>query len=256
MIKINEIANYLLARYPVNSQEEWDNSGLFYNFFNVDCSGIVVGLDLTHHLVDYAIQHHANFIITHHPIYLNDEKTPIYPDKRDLMELLQDNKIVHLCMHTCFDKAADGTTFQLLKYLPNVQSYHQLPDCPYVFQVQLKQPVEIKTLANQLDFHDISHQPVVYDQSLGDTQVQTIGICAGSGGFFVHDAIAHPDIQAYLCGDIKWHDWLDAWDNHFPLIDINHATEAVFIPYISQLIHDQFQIIPHPVYPCLQLSQR
>ncbi len=254
MLKINDIADFFFSKFPVQSQEEWDNSGLFYNFFNFNCNGVVVGLDLTQDLIQTALDHNANFIITHHPIYLNDTKTPIHPDKRHLMELLQDNKLVHLCMHTCFDKALDGTTYQLIKYLPNVQTATPAPDSPYVYHLSFTNPIKLIDLVKHLNYHDISQQPLVYDAYFQDKEIKTLALCAGSGGFYVHDAINNPNIDAYMCGDIKWHDWLDAWDNDFPMIDINHATEAIFIEYISDLLQKNFNLEPVKVYPKLRLT--
>lgn len=255
MPKISEITNFLLKKYPLNNQEEWDNCGLFFNVDDVDCENVVIGLDVTHDLVRVAIDTDAKLIITHHPIYLNDGKEPTN-DKKSLIKLLKDNKITFLCLHTCFDKAPDGTSYQILKQLPMIQKITVNKDCEYVLNAKLTKSIKLINYVEKINLKDFSVQPIVFDMTLKNKIINNLSLCAGSGSFFVNKAIFDKNIDCYLCGDIKWHDWLDANDNQFPLIDISHATEAIFIKYISELIEKNFNLKTVKVFPKIRLVSK
>ena len=67
-MKLNELIQHLESIAPLAYQEDYDNSGLLVGAANKEVSCALVALDCTEAIVDEAILHNCDLIITHHPI--------------------------------------------------------------------------------------------------------------------------------------------------------------------------------------------
>jgi dinuclear metal center YbgI/SA1388 family protein len=67
-MKLNEIIKHLESIAPLAYQEDYDNSGLLVGDEHRDVGSALVALDCTEAIVDEAILHNCDLIITHHPI--------------------------------------------------------------------------------------------------------------------------------------------------------------------------------------------
>lgn len=67
-MKLSVLIKHLEAFAPLNYQEDYDNSGLIVGDPNEEIQGALVALDCLENIVDEAILHNCNLIITHHPI--------------------------------------------------------------------------------------------------------------------------------------------------------------------------------------------
>lgn len=67
-MKLREITSFLETLAPLAYQEDYDNSGLIVGHPDKEISGAIISLDCTESVVDEAIQHGLNLIISHHPI--------------------------------------------------------------------------------------------------------------------------------------------------------------------------------------------
>lgn len=67
-MKLSVLIRHLEAFAPLNYQEDYDNSGLIVGDPNEEIQGALVALDCLENVVDEAILHNCNLIITHHPI--------------------------------------------------------------------------------------------------------------------------------------------------------------------------------------------
>lgn len=81
--------------------------------------------------------------------------------------------------------------------------------------------------------------PVVRHTSIADPQqkLRRVAMCGGSGGEFIPKAIA-AGAQAYICSDIRYHDFVD-YQREILLIDIGHfeseeLTKHIFYHVITQ----------------------
>lgn len=71
----------------------------------------------------------------------------------------------------------------------------------------------------------------------GDTLISRVAMCGGSGGEFIGDAVA-AGAQAYITGDVRYHDFVDR-QNDILIIDIGHyeteeCTKDIFYKIITQ----------------------
>jgi len=116
----------------------------------------------------------------------------------------------------------------------------------------LKSPMGLQELAD----HVIKCLNLSYVRVIGDPQltVKKIAVCSGSGGSLIKDVISL-GVQAYVTGDLKYHDARNIEMHHMGAIDVAHfESEHIFIDDLVsklQTIVDQRQwtvdILPCPV---------
>lgn len=72
-----------------------------------------------------------------------------------------------------------------------------------------------------------------------DTLISRVAMCGGSGGEFIGDAVA-AGAQAYITGDVRYHDFVDR-QNDILIIDIGHyETEECAKDIFYRIITDKF----------------
>ncbi|MEY2792427.1 MAG: hypothetical protein RJA76_419 [Bacteroidota bacterium] len=79
----------------------------------------------------------------------------------------------------------------------------------------------IQLVKEHLDLKIIRHTPKT------NKKIKKIAVCGGAGSFLIKNAIA-AGADAYLTGDIKYHEFFDA-ENQMLLIDIGHYESEVMI---------------------------
>lgn len=67
-MKLREITSFLESIAPPAYQEDYDNSGLIVGHPDMEITGALISLDCTESIVEEAIEHGFNLIISHHPI--------------------------------------------------------------------------------------------------------------------------------------------------------------------------------------------
>ncbi len=68
MPQLSDLVGVFEKNWPANQAEEWDSVGLTVGSLSSDVSKVLVAVDLTHDVIDEAIDHGAQLILTHHPI--------------------------------------------------------------------------------------------------------------------------------------------------------------------------------------------
>ena len=71
---LSTVINYLEDIAPLSYQEAYDNAGLIVGTPTQEVKGAIISLDCTEDVIDEAIQHHCNLIISHHPIVFKGMK--------------------------------------------------------------------------------------------------------------------------------------------------------------------------------------
>ena len=109
MTKINEVVDYLNSRFLPFYQESYDNAGLLVGDVDTPVEGVMVTVDVTPAVVDEALAHHCNLIVSHHPLIFGGIKrlTPSHATGWMLMKLVEN----HICVyaaHTNLDNLLWG----------------------------------------------------------------------------------------------------------------------------------------------------
>lgn len=63
-----ELITFLETEVPLETAEGWDNPGFLVGDKDKEIKKVLVVLDITNEVVDYAIDQKADFILAHHPI--------------------------------------------------------------------------------------------------------------------------------------------------------------------------------------------
>lgn len=106
---VKELVSYLNQIAPFTYQESYDNSGLLVGDPNTEIKGVLVALDCIESIVDEAILHGANVIVTHHPIIFKGLKriTGANYVERTVLKAIK-NDVCLIAIHTNLDNVHFG----------------------------------------------------------------------------------------------------------------------------------------------------
>lgn len=240
MIKIDKIASFLNKIFPYQNAEIWDKVGLIYNNINHPVDNVLVALDLTTAVMDFAVEKKCQLIVVHHPFLFEKTKQEEWqkaPYKEMLHKRLINNDISLLVLHTNYDNNKHGTAAQLIKTL-NFNSWHFINNNFYgvIVETNLNFQNLIKLITKKMH---ISNFQTNFDFN-SKIMVNKIAFLPGSGS---------PEniVQAHKKGagliftsDVKWSTWLMAKEHKIKLIDYSHSVENVFVHHVCEILKNKF----------------
>lgn len=224
MVNTADIINTIEAIAPLETAEEWDNSGWQINLHNDKTNKILSCLSVTEDVLELAVQLGCDMIIAHHPLIfapLKKLQNPI------LIKAIQNNIQIYSA-HTNFDKANGGTTDILaqklqLQNLTKTHDYVRSGELP--FEMSLDKFIGVVKTTFSLD------KIKLINRSLKPV-IKTVALCAGAGSDFIKEL---RDIDLYITSDIKYHAALDVKD--MVLLDIGHfESEKYFAETIKEIL--------------------
>lgn len=118
MNKIKDVITVLEQYFPLEYQEEWDNSGLQVGDIETEVTGVLCAIDLTENIVQQAIKQGCNLIVTHHPplfraIKKLDNSNYI---NRSIILAIKHNISIYSA-HTSADNSPYGLNYHIAKSL-------------------------------------------------------------------------------------------------------------------------------------------
>lgn len=120
IVTIKNIIDALEAEVNPGLQESWDNTGWQVRPLDLDveCSGVMVCVDVTDDVIAEAESEGCNLIVSHHPLIFRSLKklTGDTPVERKVIRLVQ-SKIAVYSAHTSLDSVAGGVSWYLAKAL-------------------------------------------------------------------------------------------------------------------------------------------
>ncbi len=222
---------------PFESQCEWDNSGLQTGSMGAPVKGIVVALDCTQDVIDYAIETRANLIITHHPMIFRPLKQVT---DTSLTAKLIKNNISIICAHTNLDMAAGGVNDCLASCL-ELEDVTAVASEPFLRVGNLPKIMTADEFATYVK--QKLHTVVCYTDK--GKMVERVALCSGAGSDFCMDAVQLM-ADAYLTGEIKHNYFVDT---PITLVAAGHyETERVVLPKIKEKILKKFASVPVQVF--------
>ena len=108
-MKIENLFEKLNNFSKLSLQESWDNSGIQLLIDNSEIRKIILTLDITGDVIDFAKEKNANLIISHHPLIFSGLKSLNYKNKKDniIIKAVKHN-INIFSFHTNIDKSING----------------------------------------------------------------------------------------------------------------------------------------------------
>lgn len=222
-MKLEKLINLIENKYPLDIQESWDCSGLLYPI-DKDINNILVVLDITKEVVEYALTNQIDLIISHHPFLFNGYDLESDVVKRRYNKLIE-NKIACYSMHTNYDNHLNGMNYQFTKLLGLEDKIISNKDGLVI----VDEKKITKILKKSFKQDDIRVFNKVDD-------IKQCAILLGSGAFKISELDKNTNVL--ISGDFKHHDILNAIDNNIMLIDVMHQMEAIFINHIINEIEN------------------
>lgn len=234
---LDKIYDLLNNMFPFSLSDDWDNSGFFNYQNNLEVKNIVIGLDVTFDIVDFAINNNANLIITHHPIYI-DESNIKMPWMKKLISKIILNNISILSLHTNYDKSKKGMNYQILKKL-NLKNIHNSNNSEYLFIGDLKSKMELDNFLKIVKLKLNLNRLLINSSDIklvSNKKIKRIAIVAGAGSNELYSIRTKDKVDVFLTGEVKWHLWDHSKNKNISIVDIGHIAEKIFISHILDIL--------------------
>ena len=225
----------LCERIPEELREDWDNDGLMCSSDDsLDVKRALITLDVTEDIVDYAISHNIDLIVSHHPLIFKPLKTLTEQShvSRKVIKLIK-NDISVMSFHTRADKVEGGVNDTLCDILG-------LKDTRPFGEGFLGR---IGTLDEELTMEDFSYLlkglldcdgVKVSDACI---PVQKVAVVGGDGKSYV-DAALREGADTFVSGRIGYNVMAEAGEMGINLIEAGHFfTEHPVTQFFQTLLH-------------------
>lgn len=260
--------------WPTSLAEEWDVVGLVTGSPKQKINSVLLTVDVTAEVVEYAKEVGADLIFAHHPMLLRGA-TSIAEDtaKGNVLSDLVRSNIAVYSAHTNADSVETGTSAVIASMLGLANSKPLQPATKVTQGIgqigTLNKPITLGELARVLN--DLLPPTATGVRVAGpfDRKVSKVALCAGAGDSYSALALDQ-GADVFITSDLKHHNSQEilelakARNVDFALIDISHwAAEFVWLETakteLQELMTDvRFEVcdIRTDVFDFLMNSQR
>lgn len=230
---------------PFALAEDWDNVGLLLGDPGTAVTGIVIGLDPTTALLDEALIHGANLVITHHPIIFPSIKAirTDQPTGAFIAKALS-NQISTIACHTNLDVVPTGVSQALMQRLgmannvPLSPAKSGGPGTGFGQIGVLPQPLRgadfLEMLGQALALPTLAVAGGIPDM------VRRVAVCGGSGSDLAMAARAN-GADVYITAEVKHHVARWAEEAGFCIVDAGHfVTESPILEELAATLSAHF----------------
>ena len=217
-MKFSQLYNELTSLYPTSLRCEWDNDGMMCaNNIEQEVKRVLISLDVTLDVVNYAIENKFDTIISHHPLVFRAQKalTPLSYTQNKLIALIKNNVNV-MSFHNRLDDAQGGvndTLCQLLGWI-NVEKD---PSDPIGRVAYLEPSCDLKHFAAHVK-QALSTPVVLYN---GEKRVSKVYAVGGDGKDLIENAISL-GCDTVLTGRASYNTAVDACDMGINIVEAGH----------------------------------
>ena len=233
-MKALDVYNCIDSIAPFSSQETWDNSGHLIGSLFKDVTRAVVCLDVTEDVIDFAAENGANLIISHHPVIFSPVKS-VTAEGLIFKAVMKGMTII--CAHTNLDKSSGGVNDALCEALSMEYEKILCDGAPTFLNVcSAPRAMNARELSSYLR-NKLSCN-VSYCDNGGE--ITKIGLCSGAGADFIDDAI-RLGCNAFITGEAKYHEFLEAREKGISLFTVGHfESEVPVVKKLTEKLNDQF----------------
>lgn len=224
-MNVGEVLAAVDALAPWRLAEEWDNVGLSVGRRDREVTRVLVALDLRDAVLDEAAGTGADLVLVHHP--------PIFPglsavsDARTAGALVlraAEEHVAVVAAHTNLDSAAGGLNDLMAGALGMRDLTPLVPDgsdpdvgLGRVGHIDASPLADVAAHAVDAFCTRRANLGMVGDPA---REVRRVAVCTGSGGSLI-DAARAAGVDAYVTGDLKYHD-ADAAEG-MALVNVAHG---------------------------------
>lgn len=225
---LRNIINSIESVAPLSYQEEWDNSGMQVGDPGMDIRAVLLTTDITESVVDEAIMHGCQLILSHHPLLFHGLKQVCgqNPQARCVEKAIRHNIAIY-SSHTAMDSYLHGVSGRIAQQI-GLKDYRILVENQDGYGLgvigMLSEPMRYEKLILLIK-ERMEASWLRYCKGAKE-EVQRIAICGGAGAEFIEAAIEQ-GADVYLTADCKYHEF-QAAEGRIGLIDIDHWVSEHF----------------------------
>ena len=246
-ITVQSIAEVMNRIAPKSLAEEWDNPGLLVGNFSAEVDKIFVCLDVSEENIKIAADFGAQLIISHHPIIFRAVKNI----RTDLplgrkIELLIKNNISVFAAHTNLDSALGGVNDVLAEKigLTEIKMFGD-EEISLGRLGKLPEPMTAENFAALVKKN--LNAETVRLVNAGNFLISKVGICSGAGSEFILKT-KFLGADAFVTGDLKYHEAQSAVENKIHVIDAGHfATEFPIVHALAEKLSAEFDKLNYKI---------
>lgn len=242
MTKTIEILNYIDELYPLSNASSFDTGkiGLQFGNKNAEIKKVLLALDTTKDIIDEAVEIKANLVISHHPFMFYPMLNLDYESGfgKKIVKIIK-NDLNIMAFHTNFDVGANGMNDALSNLLgfKNIRFVGEEISSATVMRIGDIEPMKLTDFIEIVKTKfNLKHVKYVGD---GDKIVKTIGIVGGSGSSVFNEAY-NAGVDCFITGELPHHIGLEAKENDFALIEVNHGVEFYGMETLKNKLQEKF----------------
>ena len=244
MLKVKDICKAIEAYAPLSLQENYDNAGLQVGNPENSVSAVLLCLDVTEQTIREAKERSCNLIVSHHPLIFKGLKNLTGADQtqRIVIEALKENISIYSA-HTNLDSTVEGVSYEMA-HLLNLKNLEVLVPSDRDIHVGLGIVGYYDNPVPQIEFlrkvkETFAVKALRYSSQTQCLVVRKVALCGGSGGSFISNALDRK-ADAYLSGDIKYHDYT-TYGLDMLIADIgHHESELCSRRILARIIREAF----------------
>ena len=231
---VNRLAPNYLA-------EDWDNPGLMVGDPSAAVKKIFVCLDVTDETISRAIDLNAQMIIAHHPLIFRPIKNVRFdlPLGKKISRLIK-NDVAVFAAHTNLDSAIGGVNDVLARKIGLIDVKMFGNEEFSLGRIgMLSEPLTAEDFARHVK-SALNAENVRLIRA-GDFEIRKVGICGGAGAEFISRAKFF-GAQAFVTGDVKYHEAQFAVENGIHVVDAGHfATEFPIVEELANYLRGELK---------------
>lgn len=242
---VGELCDHLESIAPLHLQESYDNAGLITGERDWEVTGVICSLDATVEVVREAAEKGCNVVVAHHPIIFKGLKQISSTDYvgRAIIEAIRRDIAIY-AIHTNLDNVLEQGVNQAIGRKLELKDLRilapKIPDGAVGAGLIGELPREMSETDFLAYVKERMETPCVRHTKLIGLPIKKVALCGGSGSFLIHAAI-EAGADAYITGDVKYHEFFDA-DGKLVLLDIGHfESEQFTVPLLAQIITRKFR---------------
>ena len=216
---VRELYEKLSARMPETLRCEWDNDGIMCcPASTLEVNNVLITLDVTEEVVDYAIGRNFDLIISHHPLVFRPigSVTEENHISRKIIKLISNNVSV-FSFHTRADKVSGGVN-DILAEIIELSAVEPFGDGGMGRVGNLREECELDEFSYNLKMQIGADSIKIADAY---NPVKRVALLGGDGKDFIRAAI---DVGAdtYLTGRLSYNTMEEAAEMGINLIEAGH----------------------------------
>lgn len=238
-MRCQDIIHILNRQSPAEYALEWDNVGLLVGRKDKEVKKLLLAVDATAAVCEYAISNDVDMIVTHHPMIFS--KLRKINDDTVLGQKILSLAEAGICcfaMHTNFDTIGGMAKVAAhMMRLKNAQVLEETNAGEGIGQIGL---LDHSMTVAELAAHVKTTFDIPNVMVFGDVNrmVEKIAISPGSGKSVIDVCVAK-GADCLITGDIGHHEGLDAIESGLTIIDASHyGIEKIFLQFMYDYLKD------------------